>query len=422
MVGAERPDLPPAVASAVNRIIDERDVRSVFLPLVHLATGEVVGYEALTRGPENSPVEAPRALLEAARSLGRLHELDWACAAEACRAALAASLHPSTTLFVNIDPETLLTPVPEDLRALTRRALDQLRIVVDVEERSVLENPSRMLAALAAVRETGWGAAVDHAEADPTALALLPVVHPDVVKLDLRAMHDDLDRIAAVGDEARAYAEQSGATLLAQGIERDVEVALAEMAGATFGQGYYYGRPAPLPRERVVPRSVFPLLPPPPDSGAGTPYELVTAARPPGTTTRHLLCSLSRHLEEQAAGNGPPALLVVSFQLGARADPATRRRLARLGARAAFTATIGGAVDLDEGPTVRADELDPASSMRDDWNVVVLGPHYAAALVARDLGDVGPSSERRYSYALSHDRELVTATAQLLLRRIARRR
>jgi len=419
---AAAPAAPCAqVRAAVNRIIDRRAVRTVFQPLVHLATGEVVGYEALARGPERSPVESPLALLAAARAVGRLHELDWACAAEACRSAAAASLHPSMTVFLNFDPETLLTPVPDDLRPLTRRARDQLRIVVDIEERAVVENPSRMLEALAAVRETGWGTAVDHAEADPTALALLPIVHPDVVKLDLRVLGDDLGAVAAIGDEARAYAEQSGATLLAQGVEHDADVAVAQMAGASFGQGFYYGRPAPLPAERAVPRSVFPLLAAPLVAVEETPFDLVTSRSRPGTIAKRLLAPLSRHVEAQATRNGPPALLLVSFQFGHAPDRTTRRRLERLGRDAAFTAALGTGLDLEGGPTVRTAAIDPADAMRNDWSTIVLGAHYAAALVARDLGDAGADGARRYAYALVHDRELVAAAAQLVLGRFTRR-
>jgi hypothetical protein len=49
----------------------------------------------------------------------------------------------------------------------------------------------------------------------------------------------------------------------------------------------------------------------------------------------------------------------------------------------------------------------------------VVGPHRAAALVARDLGDTGPQSERRFDFALTHDRALVVETARSLLGRLA---
>ena len=57
----------------------------MFQPIVELDTGRVVAYEALARGPEG-PLERPDLLFAAARTAGRLAELDEACRAAAFRA------------------------------------------------------------------------------------------------------------------------------------------------------------------------------------------------------------------------------------------------------------------------------------------------------------------------------------------------
>src|SRR3954467_7581263 len=59
--------------------------------------------------------------------------------------------------------------------------------------------------------------------------------------------------------------------------------------------------------------------------------------------------------------------------------------------------------------------------MSGEWSVVVLGPHFAAALVGRDLGDTGPDRERRFAFATVYDRALVIAAARTLVARIAPR-
>lgn len=73
----------------VHEVIDRRDVRTVFQPLMDLASGELRGYEALAPGP----VESPLMLFAAAKAVGRTVELDWVCRAAAYRDALAARLH-----------------------------------------------------------------------------------------------------------------------------------------------------------------------------------------------------------------------------------------------------------------------------------------------------------------------------------------
>ena len=48
----------------------------------------------------------------------------------------------------------------------------------------------------------------------------------------------------------------------------------------------------------------------------------------------------------------------------------------------------------------------------------MVGPHFAAALVARDLGDTGPENERRFDYAVTHNRDLAIDAARSMMARI----
>ena len=102
----------PEVAGELARIIDGRAVRAVFQPLIDLASGDVVGFEALARGPAGSMLESPGALFEAAYGVGRVAELDWVCRAAAFQAAARAELDPALRLFVNCEPASLGWPAP----------------------------------------------------------------------------------------------------------------------------------------------------------------------------------------------------------------------------------------------------------------------------------------------------------------------
>lgn len=411
-----------ALVAEVNEVIDRRSVETLFQPVVHLATAEVVGYEALARGPAGSRVESPLRLLEAGRLAGRLAELDWACAAAACRAAVAADLHPSMTIFLNFEPETLLTPCPPDLLGPARRALDYLRVMVEMKEELLTGAPDRIFDALAQVHEAGWGVAIDGAAVSAATLALLPLVHPDVLKLDLRGLRQHLATAAAMTDGARTYAEQTGATILAQGVEQVDDLLVAGFAGATYGQGWHFGHPGPLPAAKVMPRAVFPLLPKPAPIAPETPFQIVSQVRPTSITEKRFLVTLSRYLEEQSDAHGPHALLLVSFQSRARSSPASRERLQRLTERAAFTVVLGMTLDdvAHLGNRARMSEIAPGDPIGDEWTVAVLGPHYAGALVARDLGDSTADRNRRFDYVITHDRDLVLSVARVLLRRASK--
>ena len=404
------------VRSPVDAIIDRRVLRSVFQPLVHLPTLEVVGFEALTRGPEGSELEAPVALMEAAAAAGRLEELDWACAAAAVEAASAARLNPSLTVFLNLEPSTLASPCPPDLVPAISRARRNLRVVVEMGERSLLDDPSSLLDGVSAIRQDGWGVAVDRVGGDTTALALLPFIKPDVVKISLPLMKAKSKQDwAETANAAREYAERSGAVILVSGVETADDAALARAFGATYGQGWRYGRPGELPSEAKVPWQPFPLLQGLDKAGGPTPFELVAERREAETTDRHLLQHVSRFLEDQALKESP--VLVLSCLGHSRyLTGATRRRYAHIGASAVFAGVLAEGLAQERAPAgVRATDLDPWDRLRQEWDVVVVSPHFTGALVAREIDDGSGSYRQYFDYVVTYDPAVVVAAARALL-------
>jgi DICT domain-containing protein len=108
-----------------------------------------------------------------------------------------------------------------------------------------------------------------------------------------------------------------------------------------------------------------------------------------------------------------------TFQDARYFTPATARRYATLAEDAALVAAIGVGMEVEPVPGVRGVQIEPDEPLRGEWNVIVLGPHYGAAFVARDLGDDLPDTERRFDFALTHDRDLVTEAARSMMRRLA---
>jgi DICT domain-containing protein len=133
---------------------------------------------------------------------------------------------------------------------------------------------------------------------------------------------------------------------------------------------------------------------------------------------KRLLLSISLHLEHQAAALGETGVILSAFQGAERFTPLTRRRYTLLGADAAFVAALGVGMDPEPAPGVRGAALAPDDPLLREWSVVVLGPHFAGALVAVDLGDAGAEMERRFDFALTYDRGLVIEAANALMARV----
>jgi len=405
-----------AIAAAIDRVLDSRQVRTLFQPLVHLVDGEIVGFEALSRGPQGGVVEDPIVLFDAAQQAGRLFELDWLCAASASRAAHQARLHPSITMFLNFKPETLTRPYPQDMAEDIGRARQQLRFVAEIDEADLRHDPARVLSAAAHARADGWGVALDNVGATPASLALLPVLRPDVVKLDLRVLSENRGHDSAEIETAvRAYAEKSGAAVLAQRVESTEDVLSARAFGATYGQGWRYGRPGTLPTENHSPRAPFHLIRSSEHESGSTPFDAVHLHRESFPTEKRMLKRISAVLEHRALSNGASTVLLATIQDRRNLLHETATRYQQLAQRASFTAIFGANMAGITFPGIHVVDVASSEALCREWNVIVVGPHYTGALVARDMGEPGEERYRRYDHIVTHDRDLVMEAARSLL-------
>ncbi len=416
---------PGQTGAHTDPVLDDaiRGVHSVFQPIVEVDTGRVVAYEALARGPVG-PLERPDALFAAARAAGRLAELDEACRAAAFRGAVDAALVAPLTLFVNVEPEVLDTAPLADLLAIAESAPGHIRVVMEITERAIAARPAELLRTVDRVRELGWGVAVDDVGAESMSLAFLPLLRPDVVKLDLRLVQDRPGpQIAEIMNAVNAYAERSGAVVLAEGIEDEGHLRTARGLGASLGQGWLFGRPGPgaapgLPvGELVLPGAGLSTG----DLGAVSPFACLPDGTPLRTAPKALLIELSKQLEREAMRLGETCVVAATFQEARHFTVSTTQRYRDLVDRTGFVCALGEDLPVEPLPGLRGAHLDPADPVRGEWDVAVLSPHFSAALLARDLGDTGPEMERSFEYALTYDRDTVTRAASSLLSRVAPR-
>ncbi|MBB3081833.1 EAL domain-containing protein [Geodermatophilus sabuli] len=410
--------------TAVDEVLRGRGIRSVFQPIVELDSGRVVAYEALARGPEG-PLEQPDDLFAAARAAGRLAELDAACRTAALQGALEQGLTAPLTLFVNVEPEVLDRAPMEELLAIASAAPGDLRVVLEITERALATRPAELLRTVERVRAVGWGVAVDDVGAEPLSLAFMPLLRPDVVKLDLRLVQQRPGpAIAEIMNAVNAHAERTGALVLAEGIEDAAHLRTARALGATLGQGWLFGRPGPGPVAGAA-TGALALPSQRPDTltrdAAVSPFACLPAAVPLREAPKALLIELSKQLEREALRLGPASVVAATFQEARHLTPATALRYRDLVERTGFVCALGVDLPVEPLPGLRGAALDPADPVRGEWDVAVLGPHFAAALLARDLGDDGPDDERRFAYALTYDRDTVVRATAALLARVAPR-
>ncbi len=233
---------------ALQDILQHGRISTLFQPIRATDGQRIIGYEALSRGPLDSPLHLPDALFAAARQCGRLLDLDMLCRHQAIRR-FADNQLPGR-LFLNVLPETLLDQQHErgrTLRMLSDAGLAAERVVIELTEQSPIDDYALLQSALRYYRSMGFTIAMDDLGAGYSGLRLWTEMMPEFVKVDrhfIDGIHRNELKREFVGSMLR-MAKASGATLVAEGVELEEELRVLEQLGAPMVQGYLLGRPGP---------------------------------------------------------------------------------------------------------------------------------------------------------------------------------
>lgn len=209
----------------------------VFQPIVTLATGAVIGFEALTRFTDGAE---PQARFAAAAALNRGIDMETATLAAALRA--ASGLPPGAWVSVNVSPALVLE----------RRVLPRLvgactvQVVLEITEHDPVEDYGELSAALAELRPLSR-LSVDDAGSGFASLRHVVTLEPEFVKLDqswVTGIHDDPARQALVAGLSH-FAAKTGSLLIAEGVETDPERGMLHELEVDLAQGFLFGRPRP---------------------------------------------------------------------------------------------------------------------------------------------------------------------------------
>jgi diguanylate cyclase (GGDEF)-like protein len=236
--------------SALSSILTQSGLHSLFQPIVCLSERRILGYEALTRGPSNSPLHSPIALLSVARQAGRLTELELACRRSACQRFNEQKLPGK--LFLNVSPESLLEAAHQTgrtLQLLQDFGISPSQVVIELTEQTPIDDFQLLQTALHHYRAMGFSIALDDLGAGYSSLRLWSELRPDYVKIDrhfIDGIHQDALKREFVGSILK-IAQASRAQVIAEGIELPEELAVLIEMGVDLVQGYLLARPQEYP-------------------------------------------------------------------------------------------------------------------------------------------------------------------------------
>ncbi len=230
----------------LDDIVENCALTAVFQPIIEMKSGTIMGYEGLIRGPSDSPLHAPVALLRAAEACDRLFEIERLCRKVTLESFVKLNL--SGRLFLNISPECLIEPLfreGETLRLIHSLGINPDRIIIELTETQPTYDYSLLRDAVNHYREMGFRVAIDDLGEGFSNLRLWSELRPDFVKIDMhfvQGINQDSVKHQFVSS-IQQIAEKTETRVIAEGIETFAELAVIKNLGIALGQGYLIGRP-----------------------------------------------------------------------------------------------------------------------------------------------------------------------------------
>lgn len=231
------------------RILNKKLITPVFQPIVSLRNGELLGYEALSRGPHDSSLAKPDKLFDLAEKNKCLWKLDYLCRSMAIMK--AKDYLKDKMLFINVDPKVLYDKKfhqGSTLKILNKCNISSQNIVFEISEKSAIDDYEGFQALLENYRGQGYKLALDDVGSGYSGLTLLAKTSPQFIKIDIALIKEiDKDKVKrAIVKALVDFSHTTNIKIIAEGIETQEELSTLINLGIEYGQGFYIGRPLPV--------------------------------------------------------------------------------------------------------------------------------------------------------------------------------
>ena len=220
----------------------ERGVYIDYHPIVVTESQEIYGYEALARGVMRS-LRSPEVMFDVAAEADLVWELSRLCRSRAIEG-MDTHLQPGELLFLNVDPHDFNDPAFNEHEVKYPE-----RVVIEITERTAIKDYPKFRERLRAFREAGFRFAVDDAGSGYAGLGSIANLEPNYIKLDISLINGiDTNFIKQNLVETMVkFANDHGAMVIAEGVERAEEFKAVKELGVHLVQGFFLHRPSRAP-------------------------------------------------------------------------------------------------------------------------------------------------------------------------------
>lgn len=231
----------------LRQVIERQELTALFQPIIHMPTGDIIGYEGLIRGPSDSPLHSPLNLFRVAQAANLSVEVEHLCRKVVIET--FAKIGLPGKLFLNVSPECLLYPNMkhgETLDYIQQFGISPERVIIELTESQPTYDYELLGRAVAHYRAMGFEIAIDDLGEGFSSLRLWSELRPAYVKVDMHFIQGiNLDKVKLQFVQSiQQIAQATGTMVIAEGIETHTELLVIRDLGIACGQGYHIGRPS----------------------------------------------------------------------------------------------------------------------------------------------------------------------------------
>lgn len=227
-------------------IIETENINSVFQPIISLKNGSVIGYEALSRGPENSSMKSPEVLLNIAKEYDKLWEIEELFRSKSLETISKKNIE--TKIFLNINPsimDSIKFRNSFTKEYLKKYCLGYENIIFEITEKEKVEDRRSFRSAIEDRKSENYEIAIDDFGAGYSGFGRICDIRPDYIKIDIDIIRevDKDDTKKALIKSIYEFSKLSGCKLIGEGIETEAEMKTLIEIGVQYGQGYFIQKP-----------------------------------------------------------------------------------------------------------------------------------------------------------------------------------
>lgn len=230
-------------------ILEKQRIKPVFQPIVSLTSGQIIGYEGLSRIVDPQLIKSAEDLFYLAGLYGKTWELEQLCRSRILeRYRVLCPQEHEVKLFLNVNP--MVIHDKEFYAGFTSLCLQKLKlnpgnIVFEITERSTADDMRGFKDTIRHYKSQGYNIAIDDAGSCYSGLNLICDIVPHYLKLDIALIHNihkDTVKSAMIKSMVE-FANLTNIQLIAEGIECEEELKKLLKLGVHHGQGYFLRRP-----------------------------------------------------------------------------------------------------------------------------------------------------------------------------------